>query len=116
MKKGILIGGICWTVICVMCAAMFFVFAFVLVPFLAQAIANEGAPKEQVAFFGAYMLSVFVMVGIILLIAAVYSIVLVCLREKKLSKGAGIALGAVGIALGAELPGIFFLIDSIKNR
>jgi hypothetical protein len=55
-------------------------------------------------------------VGIWLFVAAAYSFVLVGLRNKQTGKGAGIALGIVGIVLGAELPGIFTIIDAAKNR
>ncbi|MBO5529699.1 MAG: hypothetical protein J6A47_10385, partial [Bacilli bacterium] len=51
------------------------------------------------------------------IVAAIYSFVLVGLgRNTTMGKGGGIALGVVGIVLGATLPGIFFIIDSAKTR
>ena len=117
MKKAIQITGIIWAVMCGITAIVFLAGGSLFAAAFAEIMKQQGGvPEEEIKIAAAAMLAMYIVLGVIMLVAAIYSIVLVALKNKQMAKGAGIALGAIGIVVGAELPGIFFLIDSIKNR
>ena len=121
MKKAILISGIFWAVFSGIAALiLFLVGAVVNSPEVIQETVNQSQgtitlEQAQVAAAAAQAL----MIGwaVYFLLGLVFAIVLIVLRNNlRIGKGAGIALGIVGVVLGATLPGIFFIVDSAKNR
>ena len=117
MKKAIQITGIIWAIVCGISAIIFFAGGSLFAAAFAELMKQQGGvPEEEIKIAAAAMLAVYMVLGVYMLVAAIYSIVLVAVKNKQMSKGAGIAMAVVGIVLGAELPGVFFLIDSIKNR
>ena len=125
MKKAILISGIIWAVASIVLAIVFVSMGGLSLTAMGtqegQKVINDFAAQNNVTVEAAkaaltVSATALVVAGIWLFVAAAYSFVLVGLRNKQTGKGAGIALGIVGIVLGAELPGIFTIIDAAKNR
>ena len=113
MKKGVLISAI----------VTIAVYAVMLIIFSALAALLLVAVKEQPSKFTpaeiqtAYQLAAvyFVFTGFFAT-GIVFSIVMLAKNRAPMSKGTGIALGVVSIVFGAEVPGIFFIIDSAMHR
>lgn len=125
MKKAILISGIIWAVISIVLAIVFVSMGGLSLSAMetaeGQQVIQDFATQNKVTVEAAkaaltVSATALVVAGIWLFVAAAYSFVLVGLRNKTTGKAGGIALGVVGIVLGAELPGILTLIDSAKNR
>lgn len=125
MKKAILISGIIWAVVSIVLAIVFVSMGGLSLSAMetaeGQQVIQDFATQNKVTVEAAkaaltVSATALVVVGIWLFVAAAYSFVLVGLRNKATGKAGGIALGVVGIVLGAELPGILTLIDSAKNR
>lgn len=57
-----------------------------------------------------------VVLGVWLLSGVAFSIVDIVKRNSEMSKTKGIILGVVSVVLGAIVPGILFVIDSVKTR
>lgn len=118
MKKAILGVGIAWAIVCLITAAILIPIGILATDpqVIDQAVAQGGVTRAQ-AEEAAKILQLFcLIVGDWLVVAAAFSFVLVGIRNKGFGKGAGIALGVVGIVLGSEAPGILFIVDSAKNR
>ena len=120
MKKAIRISGIIWAVFMVLFAVIFLIAALtsngIKEDMIAEIMKNPDVTREvaeqafNIAIYMAYGAAVYLFVG------AAYSIVLVSSAGSSVGKGLGIFLGVLGIVLGAELPGILFIVDSAKNR
>ena len=113
MKKGIVISGII-TIVGYSITAL----VLAIIGIVDIVSANIDAIEE-----GAMELPELLIAGIVLvsiagyfLLGMIMSIVLIAKRNSNMGKGAGIALGVIGIALSAVVPGILFLVDSAKNR
>ena len=118
MKKAILISGIIWGVLAVITGIIFLAVSpvFGSKEVIDEVIKNNpDITREAAEAAAAVLVTTFAVIGGELLAGGVFSFVLAGVRNKG-GKGAGIALGIVGIVLGAILPGIFTLIDAIKNR
>ena len=118
MKKAILISGIIWGILLALTAIILFaVGANATNPEVVQEIANMQhitvAEAEKLAKDAQLVL---IVSGAVLSVATVFSFVLVGLRNSTMHKGLGITFGIIGIVIGAQLPGIFFIIDSARNR
>ncbi len=117
MKKAILGTGIGWGILLLISAIPLIIFAIVArSPEFVQALVKEGISQQEAELAATAMGTGFMIAAIVCVIAAVYSFVLIGLRNAKMGKGAGIALGVVGIVIGATLPAIFFLVDSAMTR
>lgn len=117
MKKAILISGIIWGVVCIILALIFIpIGAAATRPEVIQELINGGMTPEKANAAAQATQYLMITAGIWLLVAAVFSFVLLGVRNRNFGKGAGIALGIIGIVFGAELPGIFFIIDSARSR
>ena len=122
MKKAVLITGVIWAVLTFLCALVFMILGLVFIsaaPEVAQTLVIEGEEltPEQILALVYGIAGVFVFFAVYFIIGGVFSIVLVVNRaNEKIKKGAGIALGIVAFVLGAELPGVFFVIDSAMHR
>ena len=121
MKKAILISGIFWAVVCGITALiLFLVGAVANSPEVIQEVVNQSqgtVTMEQAQAAAAAAQALMIGWAVYFLLGLVFAIVLIALRNnQRLSKGAGIALGIVGVVFGATLPGIFFIVDSAKTR
>ena len=115
MKKAILISGIIWGVVSLLTGLICLISGVMAnnPDVIAQMQAQDATiTLEQIKAAA----STLVTFGVICLIGGVFSFVLVGLRNSSIGKGAGIAIGIIGIVLEATLPGIFFIIDSAKTR
>ena len=118
MKKAILITGIITIVGYAITALIMFIVASVATdPQVINEVMNTtGATREQAEAAARITQAGFIVTGVIFLIGVAFAIVLIALRNNtRIKKGAGIALGVLGIVF-STLPGIFFLVDSVKNR
>lgn len=118
MKKAILITGIIWGILCVIGALIMLPLgAAATTPEFVQELMKAGQVTEAEAKAVALVTAeILFSIGAWLLVGGVFSFVLAGIRNKGFSKGAGIALGIIGIVVGAELPGIFMIVDSAVNR
>ena len=123
MKKAVLITGIVWSVLCFLAALICLIVGFAIVGSadeVAKAAVEAAQDPEmtyEVAYAAAIILGVApIIIGAYLLVGGVFSVVLVATRNSAMKKGAGIALGIVAFVFGAELPAVFYVIDSAKSR
>ena len=128
MKTTIKITGIIWTIVCFLAALILILVGAVILggaEAAAQAMIDEliaqGATDiptlEELVMFVQLTGVVLLVVGGYLVAGGVLSIVLTAqAKNEKLGKGAGIALGIVSFVFGAELPAVFFVIDSAISR
>jgi hypothetical protein len=122
MKKAITVSGIIWGIFMLLLGVIFlFVFFGAqggtgsLVDQMAQQYPQ--LTRQEIEALVNIAVTIYGVVAFYAIVAAIYSFVLVGLgRNTTMGKGGGIALGVVGIVLGATLPGIFFIIDSAKTR
>ncbi|MBQ7244593.1 MAG: hypothetical protein IJS52_10405 [Bacilli bacterium] len=83
---------------------------------LEQLIAGGMTEEEALAAIQATAAVVFVF-AFVSLGSAVYSVVLATLVYRKgLNRLVGIVLGAIAIAIFALVPGVLFIVDSLRNR
>ena len=122
MKKAVLITGIIWAIAMGVSMIIFGILSIIYVAAanspeaIAQA-AQAAKVTEEEAKAVAVAIALFMVVATIYCITGlVFSIVFAATRNKEFGKGKGIALGIIGAILGAELPGIFYIIDSAKTR
>ena len=118
MKKAILGTGIGWGILCIILAIVFFVLgANATDPqVIQQAQQQPGVTPEQAQAAAQALQYLLIVSAIFMVLSAIYSFVLIALRNSSIGKGGGIALGVIGIVIGATLPSVFFLVDSAKNR
>ena len=119
MRKAILAGGIVWGILCIITAIVLFAIgANATNPEIIQAAQqqNPNVPAAEVEQAAKVLQYALIVAGGYLIIAAAFSFVLVGLRNKGFGKGAGIALGVIGVAVGATFPAVFFIVDSAVNR
>lgn len=118
MKKAILGTGIAWGILSIFLAILFLAIgALATSPeVISQAQQQPGVTPEQAQLAAQYTQIIMFIAGGFMVASAIYSFVLIGIRNKTMSKGAGIAIGVVGIVIGATLPSIFFLVDSAVNR
>ena len=118
MKKAILITGIIWGILCIIGALIMLPLgAVATTPEFVQELVKTGQVTEAEAKAVALATAgVLFGIGGWLLVGGIFSFVLAGIRNKGFSKGAGIALGIIGIVVGAELPAIFMIVDSAVNR
>lgn len=112
MKKGILISGIITAVLYGLGAIAEIIVA--LMAWSSQSTTEGGATFDvdpNIALGAANLV-----VGIFLLIAAIFAIICVVKRNSQMSKGHGITLGVFATIFGAYVPGIIFIVDSSKTR
>ena len=113
MKRGILIAGII-TIICCGIAAFSLGIAGGVNMFTWNLAVADGSaadvPELLTIATVCLVLAGYFAVGLIM------SIVLIATRNNGMGKAGGIVLGILGFLLGSFLPGIFYLVDSIKNR
>lgn len=113
MKKGILIAGIITIASYAIVALVFLIVGIVQLAAKGMAEADPGAiPAEELAVVAIVFLS---LAGYFLL-SIILSAIMIAKRNSSMGKGAGIALGVVGILVGAVIPGILFLADSAATR
>ena len=113
MKKGVLISGIITMIAYGITALVFLIVGIVGIAAKGMADADPGAIPTEEAIAASIVFLVFA--GFFIL-SVVFSGVLIGKRNSEMGKGAGIALGVVGIVFGAVVPGIFFIIDSATTR
>jgi len=119
MKSAILGTGIGWGILCIILAAVLIPVGVIATsPEIIDAAAASGssATRAQLEEAARLLQVILIVSGAWLVVGAIYSFVLVGLRNGKFGKGAGIALGVVGIVVGADLPAVFFIVDSAKSR
>ena len=120
MSKAVRIASIIWIVLCAILAIVFdAVGSFMLanVDQIAQEMVKTDAAIKlaDAQAATAYVGIVMVIWGAYFVAGIVFSIIYIVLANKKIRKGAGIALGIVGAVLGAELPGILFVVHAAKD-
>jgi|GEM_PF-903583 len=120
MKKAILISGIIWGILLALAATVILFFALGTA-MTSSSVVHQFADTQHVTVAEAEKLLkdaqlVLIVTGAILVVATIFSFVLAGLRNSTMPKGLGITFGIIGIVLGAELPGIFFIIDSARSR
>lgn len=124
MKKGILVSGIIWAILCIIgalvCGILGAVYAFALQAansdIIAQAAQQSNVTIEEAKAIISVASTLMFVAACEMVAGFVFSIILMAKRNSAMSKGPGIALGVVGAVLGATLPGILFIVDSAKNR
>lgn len=113
MKRGIKIAGIITIIYCAITALSLGIAGGVNMMAWNLAVADGSAadiPELQTVATVLLILAGYFLLGLIM------SIVLVATRNNGMGKAGGIILGVCGLLLGSFLPGIFYLVDSIKNR
>lgn len=128
MKTTIKITGIIWTIVCFLAALILLLVGAVVLggaeaaaQTMIDELVEQGAteiPTLQELMVGIQLVAVVLLVlGGYLVVGGIFSIVLTAnAHNEKLGKGAGIALGIVSFVFGAELPAVFFVIDSAITR
>ena len=112
--------GIIWGVLATIVALALIIVASTLsannTATLEQLIAGGMTEEEALAAIQATAAVVFVF-AFVSLGSAVYSVVLATLVYRKgLNRLVGIVLGAIAIAIFALVPGVLFIVDSLRNR
>ena len=113
MKKGVLISGI---ITIVAYSILTLVFSIVGIAQLVGNSMAEGDPGAIPADEVTAVATVFLAIAGTCLLGLIFAAILMGKRNSNMGKGGGIALGIVGIVMGAVVPGIFFVIDSAKTR
>ena len=118
MKKAILGTGIAWGILSIFLAILLFAIGALATSaeVIARAQQQSGVTPEQAQQAAQYTQIIMYIAGGFMIASMIYSFVLIGIRNKTMRKGAGIAIGVVGIAIGATLPSVFFLVDSAVNR
>lgn len=112
--------GIIWGVLATIVALALIIVASTLsannAATLEQLIAGGMTEEEALAAIQATAAVVFVF-AFVSLGSAVYSVVLATLVYRKgLNRIVGIVLGAIAIVIFALVPGVLFIVDSVRNR
>ena len=113
MKRGILIAGIITIICCAVAVLSLGIAGGVNMFTWNLAVADgsaEDVPELLTIATVCLALAGYFAVGLIM------SIILVATRNSSMGKVGGIIFGVLGFLLGSFLPGIFYLVDSIKNR
>ena len=113
MRKGVLISGIITIVVYGIMAMVFGIVGLVNLVANDMAQADPGAIKPEEL---AALATVFLVIAGTCLLGLIFAAIMVGKRNSSMGKGGGITLGVFGIIMGAVVPGIFFIIDSAKNR
>ena len=108
MKKAIKIAGIVTIIIC----GLFGIFEVIY-----GALEFNDIKIGEMTYYANIPLAIGnVILGVWLLSGVAFSIVDIVKRNSEMSKTKGIILGVVSAVLGAVVPGILFVIDSVKTR
>lgn len=82
-----------------------------------QELINQGMSEADAKAALASTAAIIFVFAFVTLASAVYSTVLATLvNNKRINRVIGIILGALAIILGALLPGILFIVDSVRHR
>ena len=113
MKNGIRIAGI---ITIILYSVLVLVFTIVgLVNMVTYNIAVSEGDGDEVVLLIAVATTFFILAGAFLL-GLIFSAVLIAKRNSLMAKGAGIALGVIGVLFAAYIHGILFIVDSAKSR
>lgn len=113
MKKGVLISAII-TIVAYAIGIVVFASMAALLLWAIKEDPSKFTPKEVET--AKYVAAVYFALTGVMVTGIVFSSVLLAKNRSPMSKGTGIALGIVSIVFGAEVPGIFFIIDSAMHR
>lgn len=115
MKSATRITSTIWGILSTVAGFLFLVFGTVVVNVKDELI--QTMMKDDPAMLAAdaekavtLMGTTFFVLFGLMLIAAIYSFILLILAGRPFNKGLGIALGVIGIVLGSTVPGILFII------
>ena len=120
MKDATKTISIIWGVLATLVAIILIIVASTLTanggPTVEQLVAGGMTEEEAYAAIAATSAVIFVF-AFVSLGAAVYSVILGTLvHMKKINRVVGIVLGALAILIGSLVPGVLFIVDSVRSR